>query len=119
MFDWKKPLKTKDGRGARLLGILDSLSNPIYTHVVAVKSEEGDETVQRYTPHGTFYSDEGNRLDLVNTETMFVNVYFDGELQKACCYDSRESAGRVDIPGRFTFELSSDGSAKFVSKSES
>lgn len=60
MLDWSKPLKTQDGRKARLLG---TVANYPYTHAVAVMNAEGEEIVESYTDAGRF-SEYGENADL-------------------------------------------------------
>lgn len=63
-FDYTRPFQTKDGRPARLLGIIHSIT-PL---VVAVKDKEkwGRETVVQYPRHGLF--DGFDALSLVNVD---------------------------------------------------
>src|SRR5690606_7245324 len=65
--DWTKPLRTKDGRKARFLGMRKTLGK--FTHIVAVEGTLGqeEEFVHYYRPDGTYpYGASHYNLDLVN-----------------------------------------------------
>lgn len=90
--DWTKPIQTRDGRKARLLGMLD---NKIYTHAVAITDGAG-EFVTICADNGT-YSDTASRLDIVNIPPkprqidVWVNYFYDG-LYPIGCYLTRAAA---------------------------
>ena len=82
-LDWNKPLQTKEGEQARLLGIVNS-SSPRLTHIVAVKDAvDGTEYVFSYNQSGEHFEDgeHATGLDLVNAPqklTRWLNYYPDG-----------------------------------------
>ena len=98
-LDWNKPLQTKEGEQARLLGIVNS-SSPRLTHIVAVKDAvDGTEYVFSYNKSGECFEDgeHTTELDLVNTpqkHVLWLNCYSGtgGTVRHADWHDSREDA---------------------------
>lgn len=80
-FDTTKPVRTRDGRKARIL-CTDSNNND-YPIVALVTESNGEEESDEYTAQGHYYSTAGLNIaaspaDLINVpthKTMFLNVY--------------------------------------------
>lgn len=66
MFDPQKPIKTRRGRPARILG---RVANPPFSLVVAVmEDEDGRETIETYRENGRYLTMGESSWDLVNEE---------------------------------------------------
>lgn len=84
MIDWTKPIRTKDGAEARLLGELKNVAHPMvvavtYTNALGLTYE----VMQRYTSDGrfaeaTFWSDHPMHLENVPEVTKRYIMLFDG-----------------------------------------
>lgn len=77
-LDWTKPLRTRDGRKARLLGKLEGITPRPY--VVAIIERDGTELGGWYTTDGDWIQRTQSADDLENapetrTITVYVNVY--------------------------------------------
>jgi hypothetical protein len=90
-IDWSRPLQTRDGRKARLLGVINSKP---FSHVVAVECRDVEET-RHHTPSGSYWETIYNSdYDLINAperikREYWVNVYPSGALS---WFNSKESA---------------------------
>lgn len=79
MFDPNKPVRTRDGRAARI--ICTDVRNDVYPIVALIsEEEEEEEVVHTYTSTGAYRRDpnKSSAFDLVNCPTMvtkYINVY--------------------------------------------
>jgi hypothetical protein len=79
--DWSKPLQTRDGRKARLLGVINARRR---THVVAITMLSGLEIESRHYPTGLKNESSANcKDDIINTterikREVWLNVYESG-----------------------------------------
>lgn len=64
--DWTKPIQTVDGRKARLLGELKTLSVEAESMVVAVERAGGYESVHAYLENGRYFSYKESPRDIIN-----------------------------------------------------
>lgn len=64
--DWSKPIQTRDGRKARLLGELKTSSAETENRVVAVEGAGGDEGVYPYFENGSYFLHEEGHRDIIN-----------------------------------------------------
>lgn len=62
-FDPQKPIKTRRGRPARILGLI---ADPLFPLAVAVLDEDGRETVEMYMESGRYLTAGESSWDLVN-----------------------------------------------------
>ena len=79
MIDWTKPIRTKDGRPARLLG---TIKDRRYPKCVALLMIDDTEIVKIFTEAGNLYSSgEPSVSDLKNVpvkHVAYLNIYADG-----------------------------------------
>lgn len=104
--DWDKPIQTRDGRQARLLGMRN---HPKYPRVVAAPAYGGDgfENVDVYTEDGEVYAGgQPHACDIINApqrHVRWLNVFrlqpdtLDGLM--LCWYSSRELADKWGVEG--------------------
>jgi hypothetical protein len=89
--DWSKPIQTRAGRKARLLGEIIGRDDPF---AVAVMTEDGREYVLYYFASGKFYVNATCVNDIINAperikRDVWLNVYQHSE---CCGYDSKYEA---------------------------
>jgi hypothetical protein len=94
--DWSKPLQTRDGRKARLLGVIKCYNSEASgTHVVASMLDDSAESVDIVFTNGRSYSPvKDSDDDIINTperikREVWLNVYQHSECYG---YDSKDEA---------------------------
>lgn len=93
-IDWDKPLQTKNGRPARLLGTLAGTAPYDYRHAVAVTNRAGNrESILMYTDDGLHPDDNNCLVNVPQKRVKWVNCYPFGDLGD-CVHESREAADR-------------------------
>lgn len=91
-IDWTKPIQTRDGRPARLLGHIDA-QQPV---VVAYVNDKEGETVEAFHTDGRYYLyevDGESKFDIVNVPTDPVSELL--ELINQQYYAATEAAQRT------------------------
>lgn len=105
-INWDKPLRTKAGAPARLLGVLAG-NEERDNYIVAVMDDNGDETSRTYYPEGDYYSGEASSCDLINIpekKSGWLNIYgqVDASIVAAChnIFASKQLADACAVSGR-------------------
>lgn len=84
IFDPTKPVRTRDGRPARILATDLKGEDPIAAAVLSLFSGEGaEEVIHEYQEDGRYIREREHELDLLNVPERtfkFVNVYAGGTL---------------------------------------
>lgn len=104
MIDWNKPIKTRDGRPARV--VCRDLKG-VYPYIVAILSDNGNGEVPYTTREtGHQYAEGNSSQDVVSTPppptkkvsfTGWLNLYPTGSV---CVHDSKQTADRIASENR-------------------
>lgn len=113
-LDWTKPIQTREGNPARLLGVYNSTNE--FNHVVAVRDHTGHETSYKVTKWGSYYGGgtqcEENILNVppkMKKIEGFVNIYRGGTYR---------GASRDFKPGTGLFHTESEAQAEGLDRGD-